>query len=47
MLKTEHELKARDAKRNIGAKLLESIQQMKTGKVTPLDKLQASCSAHL
>jgi putative transcriptional regulator len=33
MPKTEHELKARDAKRNIGAELLESIQQMKAGKV--------------
>ena len=33
---TEKELQQRDAKRNLGAELLESVREMKTGRATKL-----------
>ncbi|MGH8504637.1 MAG: helix-turn-helix domain-containing protein [Stenotrophobium sp.] len=45
MPKTEHELSVRDAKRDIGMELLESIRQMKTGKVRKVADIKLTPAA--
>jgi putative transcriptional regulator len=45
MPKTERELRARDAKRDIGAELLKSVRQMKAAKVKPVAQLKSTPAA--
>jgi putative transcriptional regulator len=45
MPKTERELRARDAKRDIGAELLESVRQMKAGKVKRVTQVELTPAA--
>lgn len=45
MPRTERELKARDATRDIGAELLESVRQMKAGKVRRVAQVELTPAA--
>jgi putative transcriptional regulator len=45
MPKTERELRAREAKRDIGTELLESVRQMKAAKVKPVAQLKSTPAA--
>lgn len=42
MLMTEKKLRKRDAKRNLGAELLESVTQMKSGRASRIHKVEVS-----
>lgn len=44
-MKTEQELLARDAKRDIGAELLQSVRQMKAGKTKRVAKIELTPAA--
>lgn len=44
-MKTEQQLLARDAKRDIGAELLQSVRQMKAGKTKRVAKVELTAAA--